>query len=74
MTVAEMIEWLKTQDQEATVRVLVMERGRGYASDYADERDFDPSLSWPCNLRGNPNWDTDKRGPAPNRFLLGETL
>lgn len=35
MNVAEMIEWLKTQDQEAIVQVVVDDR----------ELDFDPKLA-----------------------------
>lgn len=30
MKVSEFIEWLKTQDQEATVEVVITKYGRGY--------------------------------------------
>lgn len=42
MTVREMIEWLKTQDQDAEVEVLKKESGHGWdQSDYVTTVTFD---------------------------------
>lgn len=44
MTVAEFIEWLKTQDQEATVQVVRHTSGSGYYDQGGNATlvDFDP--------------------------------
>jgi hypothetical protein len=70
MKVSEFIEWLKTQDQEATVRVLVAEFRNG--CDITKEVDFTPELSYYCDLRGNPFVKVDS--PVFNQvtLLLGE--
>jgi len=55
MKVFEMIEWLKTQDQEATVEVLAGEVGRGWNPDSYRRVDFDPELHFEyTDMRGNP--------------------
>ena len=41
MIVSEFIEWLKTQDQGATVEVLVREPSTGYGGDTVSVVDFD---------------------------------
>lgn len=53
MTVAELIEWLKTKDQGAAVKVLV---GRSEPwNDIYSFTDFDPSEhSEYLDMRGNP--------------------
>jgi hypothetical protein len=55
MTVAELIEWLKTQDQGATVEVLVGKRGRSYEGDRYYFSEFRPVLSNYTDFRGNPH-------------------
>ncbi len=46
MTVEEMINWLKTQDQAAIVQVVFHEMGYGYNNQGGDAQTvvFDPSL------------------------------
>lgn len=53
MTVAELIEWLKTQDEGATVYVLKGERGRAWEGDHYSFERFTPSLSEYADMRGN---------------------
>jgi len=72
MTVAEMIEWLKTQDQGATVSVIVVEEGLGYKDLYPREVEFDPSLSMYIDLRGNPHVKPDAPYYNSRTLLLGE--
>jgi hypothetical protein len=45
MTVAEMVEWLKTQDQSAIVQVIFHETGYGYYNQGGTARTvvFDPN-------------------------------
>lgn len=52
-TVAQFIEWLKTQDQEAIVRVLVVKEGRNYHPDTTTTENFKPELAYYYDLRGN---------------------
>jgi len=54
MTVAELIEWLKTQDQGATVFVPVGERGYGWSGDSYSLVEFTPEHAEYTDLRGNP--------------------
>lgn len=55
MKVSEMIEWLKTQDQDATVEVLKGERARAWEGDSYRVVDFDPNEhSEYIDMRGNP--------------------
>ena len=46
MTVANLIEYLKTQDQDATVQVVVHENERSYEMQggSVSEQEFDPSV------------------------------
>jgi len=56
MTVSEMIEWLKTQDQGATVEILAGYRGRNWNDDGYSLKDFDPLLHAEyTDMRGNPH-------------------
>jgi hypothetical protein len=52
MTVAQMIEWLKTQDQEAVVMV-VKNRSVPYYGISESEEVFTPELSYYTDMRGN---------------------
>lgn len=55
MIVSEFIEWLKTQDQGATVYVLSGERGRGYEGDSYRQVVFDSeNHAVYTDMRGNP--------------------
>ena len=74
MTVAEFIEWLKTQDQGAEVEVLRLEPGRGYAGDSIEVVDFEVdtgNLFDYTDMRGN---EFAKGKPYENKrtLLLGE--
>jgi hypothetical protein len=42
MTVSELIEWLKTQDQGATVEVLQLRQGGAWEGDSVTTVDFNP--------------------------------
>jgi hypothetical protein len=54
MTVSEMIEWLKTQDQGATVDILCGQHGRGYEGDSYSRVYFDPKEHAEyTDMRGN---------------------
>jgi len=56
MTVAQFIEWLKTQDQGATVQVAIGKHGRDWQGDYVCIEDFDINNSDHANyidFRGN---------------------
>jgi hypothetical protein len=54
MKVSEFIEWLKTQDQEADVKVVEKRAGRDYQGDYVVEVDFDPEENaYYIDMRGN---------------------
>lgn len=54
MTVAQLIEWLKTQDQEATVEILKQETGRAYGGVIFSHVDFEPlEHSEYVDMRGN---------------------
>lgn len=56
MIVSEFIAWLQTQDQGATVEVLVRHPSTGYDVDSFLKEDFDPrDHADYTDLRGNPN-------------------
>lgn len=56
MKVREFIAWLATQDQDATVEVLLGERGKNWNSDSYRRVDFDPEKHADyTDLRGNPH-------------------
>lgn len=72
MVVSELTEWLKTQDQGATVEVLKVEKSRGYTPEITSVVDFDPTEHVVyTDLRGNP---FAKGEPYENQrtLLLGE--
>ena len=71
MIVSEFIEWLKTQDQGATVYVIQVTQGYGYQDD-TSEVEFDPDLSMYIDLRGNPNVTPDKSYYNARSLTLGE--
>ena len=55
MKVSEMIEWLKTQDQDATVEVLYGQSSTGWGGDSYSRVNFDPQEhSDYVDMRGNP--------------------
>lgn len=60
MIVEDFIKWLKTQDQGATVEILIGERARGYGGDEYHKVDFDPEKHVEY---------TDMRG---NKFAIGK--
>ena len=72
MTVRDFIEWLKTQDQDATVQVLVAERGHGYSEDSASAEDFTPTLAAYTDFRGNQFVKPDASYFNQRFLLLGE--
>lgn len=53
MKVSELIDWLKTQDQGATVEVLYHTSGRDWYGDSVYEKEFTPELSHYADMRGN---------------------
>lgn len=65
MTVSELIEWLKTQDQEAVVQVLV----RSQFGDHCSEEEFNTSLAEYTDFRGNP-FVKPEQSFFNKRFLL----
>ena len=77
MTVAEMIEWLKTQDQEAIVQVVRHESGRGYYDQGGNTSivDFDitdDNLMTYTNFRCNSTVKPDDDLYNKRYLLLGE--
>lgn len=55
MTVGELVVWLRTQDQGATVIVLKGERARAWEGDSYSWVDFNPAEhSEYVDMRGNP--------------------
>lgn len=74
MTVRELIEWLNTQDQEATVQVIQHTRGRGWDDQggNATTVNFTPDLSEYTDLRGNQYITPDKSYYNQRTLLLGE--
>ena len=73
MTVAELIEWLKTQDQGATVEVLKAERGRSYdGGDYCFTVEFTAEMSTYSDMRGNQFVKPEASYFNKRTLLLGE--
>ena len=73
MTVSELIEWLKTQDQGAIVQVIRGERSRGYdGGDICHTEDFTAGLSYNCDLRGSSHIKPDASYYNQRSLLLGE--
>lgn len=54
MIVSDFIEWLKTQDQGATVRVVVREQARGWGGDTVKVVEFTTEYSDYTDMRVNP--------------------
>ena len=76
MTVAEFIEWLKTQDQEAVVQTIMHTDGTGYYDQGGNVEvvDFDPvTTSDYTDFRGNSF--TPPNAPHYNKryLLIGST-
>jgi len=74
MTVAELIEFLKTQDQGAIVKVVVHEDHRGYEMQggSASEKDFDKGLHVEyTDMRGNEFVKPDAPYYEKRYLLLG---
>ena len=74
MTVSQLIEWLKTQDQDATVNVIQHKSGGGYylQGGTAQEVPFSPELSEYIDMRGNEFVTPDKPYYNERTLLLGE--
>lgn len=72
MTVAELIEWLKTQDQEAVVFVVSGERGYAWNGDSYNLQEFTPTLAEYIDLRGNPFVKPDAPHFNARSLHLGE--
>lgn len=69
MVVSDLIKWLATQDQGATVEVLVVTRGT--YSDEVETQTFDPELSEYVDMRGN-QFAVGKPYENDRTLLLGE--
>lgn len=72
MKVSELIEWLKTQDQDATVEVVVRNPATGWGGDSVSVVEFTPDLSNYVDLRGNPFVKDDSPIKDCRTLLLGE--
>ncbi|MDF1551964.1 MAG: hypothetical protein P1P84_02825 [Deferrisomatales bacterium] len=71
MTVSAFIEWLQTQDQEATVQCIVHDRSGSYYEQggTAGEEDFTPDRSEYTDFRGY-EFVTPDREYFNRRYLL----
>lgn len=72
MKVSEFIEWLKTQDQDATVEVVVREQSTGWGGDFVKVVEFTPDLADYTDLRGNPFVEDDSSLKDSRTLQLGE--
>ena len=73
MTVSELIVWLQTQDQGATVEVLMSRRSSGYdGGDDVCTVDFSPELSEYSDMRGNQFVKPDASYFNKRTLLLGD--
>ena len=73
MKVSELIEWLKSQDQDAIVEVVVHTSGRGYydqGGNATTER-FKPEYSEYTDYRGNPFIGPERPYYNTAELLLG---
>lgn len=71
MTVAEMIQWLQTQDEGATLCVLKRQTSYGYGGDWYAWVDFDPvEHSEYIDMRGN-NYANGKPYENERTLYLG---
>lgn len=73
MKVSEFIEWLETQDQEATVEVVVRVPATGWGGDSVSVVEFTPELSYYVDLRGNPFMKDNSPIKDSRTLLLGES-
>lgn len=73
MIVKDLIDWLKTQDQEATVEILIGQRSRSYEGDSYHRGDFDVEEHVDyIDMRGNPHAIGKPYENARTLFLGGE--
>ena len=79
MVVAELIEWLKTQDQDAIVQVVQHTSSKGYEGDRVEVVDFTIEPSKPycylfeyTDMRGNPFVKATAPHYNQRYLLLGE--
>ena len=73
MKVSEFIEWLKTQDLDATVEVVVRVSATGWGGDSVEVVEFTPDFSEYVDLRGNPFVKDDSPIKDSRTLLLGES-
>ena len=73
MKVSEFIEWLKTQDPDATVEVVVRVSATGWGGDSVSVVEFTPELCDYVDLRGNPFVEDDSPIKNSRTLLLGES-
>ena len=73
MTVAELITWLATQDQEAIVEVLVRSPATGYEGDTFYTEEFTPELAEYTDFRGNPHMKPEYPSFNKRVLRLGES-
>ena len=72
MTVAELREWLATQDQEATVEIVAHTGNMEYLGDTFGVREFDPEEHVDyTDLRGNQFVKEDDPRFGSRSLLLG---
>ena len=73
MTVQKFIRWLETQDQDATVEIMVGVRSIGYEGDSYRHDDFDPEKHAEyVDMRGNPFAVGKSYENSRSLFLGGE--
>jgi hypothetical protein len=72
VTVAELIKWLKTQDQEATVFVPVGERGPSWEGDIYHLEELTPDYTEYIDMRGNQFVKPSDRHYNTRSLTLGE--
>lgn len=73
MTVQQFIQWLETQDQGATVEIMVGVRARGYDGESYRHDDFDPEKHVEyVDMRGNQFAVGKSYEKSRSLFLGGE--
>ena len=73
MNVRDFIRWLETQDQDATVEILIGVRARCWEGDSYRHDDFDPEKHADyTDMRGNPFAVGKSYENARSLFLGGE--
>ena len=75
MTVSEFIEWLKTQDQGATVYCVTHDRNGSYYEQggTATTKPFTPELSCYTDFRGNSFVKPEEKHYNTRELLIGES-